>query len=322
MPEPQPFPKVAVIIPSYRVKKHILQLLDKIGDEVSRIYVVDDLCPEGSGIYVKENCVDQRVRVLFHEQNMGVGGATMTGYKQAIDDGAFVMVKLDGDGQMDPTLLPRFIKPIIDGVADYTKGNRFFYLEGLVQMPGVRLFGNAFLSFMAKFSTGYWDIFDPTNGYTAIHSEVAACLPMNKIERRYFFESDMLFRLNILRAVVLDIPMTASYGDEQSSLLVARAVPEFFCKHLRNSWKRVFYNYYLRDFSIASLEILFGMTTLSFGVCFGAKAWIMSYITGVVASSGTVMLAALPTLVGIQLILTFLSADMGNIPTTPLQKRL
>lgn len=322
MPSLGKSPRIAVVIPSYQVKALILDVITGIGPEVDAIYVVDDACPEGSGVFVSGECKDPRVTVLFHETNQGVGGATMTGYRQAIRDGADVIVKLDGDGQMDPSLIPSFVRPIAEGMADYTKGNRFYYLEGLPQMPTVRLVGNAALSFITKFSSGYWDIFDPTNGYTAIHARVAERLPLDKVDRRYFFESDMLFRLNTIRAVVMDVPMAARYGDEESNLKVWRVLPDFAGKHMKNAFKRIFYNYYLRDFSLASLEIVVGFCALLFGVCFGLNAWTRSVRTHIPASSGTVMLAALPTLIGIQLLLAFLSADMGNVPRNTLHKRL
>jgi dolichol-phosphate mannosyltransferase len=315
-------PLLAVVIPCYRVKQHILQVVAGIGPEVSVIYVVDDACPEGSGGLVLAECRDSRVRVLIHEVNMGVGGATITGYRQAFRDGADVIVKIDGDGQMDPRNIPILVSPIVNGIADYTKGNRFYYLEGIQQMPLVRLFGNAALSFIAKFSTGYWDIFDPTNGFTAVHAKVVERLPLEKIDKRYFFESDVLFRLNIIRAVVVDVPLPAKYAEERSSLNVFRSIPEFALKHMRNSLKRIFYNYFLRDFSVMSVELLLGFIALLLGVSFGSAAWIKSANTGIVATSGTVMLAALPTIVGIQLLLSFLSADVGSIPKIPLHKRL
>ena len=315
-------PGVAVVIPCYRVRTQILKVIGGIGPDVSNIYVIDDGCPQETGKYVQQECGDPRVRVIFHAENRGVGGAMITGYQQAIADGADIIVKLDGDGQMDPGNIPILVVPIVSGIADYTKGNRFYYLEGLQQMPLLRLFGNAALSFITKFSTGYWDIFDPTNGYTAVHARVLERLPLEKIDNRYFFESDMLFRLNTIRAVVLDVPLPARYSDEESSLKEFRAIPEFVSKHVRNTLKRIFYNYYLRDFSAVSLELLLGITALLFGISEGSTAWIKSVRSGVVASSGTVMLAALPTIVGIQLLLSFLTADSGNVPKTPLHKRL
>lgn len=314
--------KLSVVIPCFKVKRHVLKVIAGIGPEADAIYVVDDCCPEESGRYVKAECRDERVRVLFHEKNQGVGGATLTGYREALKQGAEIIVKIDGDGQMDPALIPEFIRPIEEGVADYTKGNRFFFIEGLQQMPVVRLIGNSILSFMSKFSSGYWNVFDPTNGYTAISRTAATKLLFDKIDKRYFFESDMLLRLNVLRAVVLDIPMAARYGDEVSNLRISRIIPEFILKYTLNGLKRLFYNYYLRDFSVASIEILVGVFALLFGVVFGARMWYVSVATGVTASSGTVMLAALPILVGIQLILAFLSYDVGNVPKYALSNLL
>ena len=237
-------------------------MIARIGCECWRIYVVDDACPEGSGDLVEARCSDPRVRVIRHRKNLGVGAAVMSGYRAAVSDGAQVIVKIDGDGQMAPELLPGFVAPILDGQADYCKGNRFYELDHLDRMPLVRKLGNAALSFMAKLSAGYWDIFDPANGFTAIHAAVARRLPFDKISQRYFFETDMLFRLNTIRAVVVDIPMDATYGDETSSLKVSRVFAEFLYKNLRNGAKRVFYNYFLRDFTIASLELVVGLVFL------------------------------------------------------------
>ena len=139
---------------------------------------------------------------------------------------------------------------IIRGQADYTKGNRFYDLAEIRRMPRIRILGNAMLSFMTKISSGYWDLFDPTNGYTAIHTRVLAKLPLEKISRRYFFETDMLFRLNVARATVVDVPMDAVYGAEISNLKVSRVLADFGFKHFRNACKRIFYSYFLRDMSL------------------------------------------------------------------------
>jgi glycosyltransferase involved in cell wall biosynthesis len=313
-------PKIAVVIPSYKVRKHILGVISEIGPEVSRIYVIDDNCPDNSGTFVESYCRDERVVVIRNRENQGVGGAVMTGYKAAIEEGVDIFVKIDGDGQMDPGLIQNFVAPIVAGEADYTKGNRFFDLAEIRAMPPVRLFGNAVLSFMAKLSSGYWNLFDPTNGYTAIHRDVARHLPFRSISRRYFFETDMLFRLNILRAVVIDIPMDAKYGDEGSNLKILKVIGEFFIKHVSNFWKRIFYNYYLRDISPASFEFPLGLAMISFGFIFGGYQWIRSMTFGVFSSSGTVMLSALPIVIGLQFLLAFLSYDIRSIPDKPLHR--
>ena len=313
-------PSIAVVLPCYRVTTHILGVLASIPAEVEHVIVVDDACPVGSGALVQGECTDPRVRVVFNAVNLGVGGAVLHGYREAIAAGADVIVKIDGDGQMDPGLIGHFIAPILAGDADYTKGNRFFDLTNIARMPRLRIFGNAVLSFMAKLSTGYWDLFDPTNGYTAIHADVARRLPMDRISQRYFFETDLLFRLNTLRAVAVDVPMDAHYGDEVSNLKVSRVLGEFLVKHARNFGKRIFYNYFLRDLSLASLELVAGTVLLLGGGAFGALAWWNSMQTNVPTPAGTVMLSALPIILGLQFLLAFLGYDIATVPRRPLHR--
>jgi len=313
---------VAVVIPCYRVVPAVLEVLQQVGPEADRIYCVDDACPDESGRFIEKQCRDPRVKVIRHEKNQGVGGATVTGFRAALEDGAEIVVKIDGDGQMDPALLPRFLNPILAGRADYCKGNRFFSLESVQSMPAIRLLGNALLSFVSKLSSGYWNIFDPTNGYVAIHSRVLAELPLVQIHQRYFFESDMLFRLNTIGAVVEDVPMKARYAGERSSLHVNRVLFPFFFNHARNFGKRIVYNHFLRNFSAASVELVLGLVCLLFGVVFAAVRWCDSITSGIPVTAGTVMLAALPVILGSQLLLSFLNYDVRNIPQIPLQKRL
>jgi len=315
-------PAIAVVIPCYKVKQHILDVIAGIGPEVCRIYIIDDKCPDNSGNHVEEHCNDQRVIVLPHEINQGVGGAVMTGYKAAIEEGMDIIVKIDGDGQMDPILISYFIEPILSGEADYTKGNRFYDFEEIRAMPPMRLFGNAVLSLMTKFSSGYWNLFDPTNGYTAVHADVARHLPFKKISTRYFFETDMLFRLNTLRAVVVDVPMDAKYGEEVSNLKISKIIGEFLYKHTRNLVKRVFYNYYLRDLSIASIEFPIGLMMLIFGIVFGGYHWMQAAQLGVPTPTGTIKLAAMSLLMGLQLVLAFISYDIASVPTRPLHRKI
>ena len=315
-------PRVAVVIPCYRVVREVGAVLRKIGPEVHRIYCVDDACPEGSGDHVERTVDDPRVQVLRHEVNEGVGGATLTGFREARADGATILVKLDGDGQMDPALLPRFLAPLLAGRADYAKGNRFYDPGSVRGMPLIRLLGNAVLSFVTKLASGYWNVFDPTNGYVALHGAVFDRLPLERISRGYFFESDLLFRLNTVQAVVEDVPMDAVYGDERSGLAPARIGGEFLVKNARNTVLRLLYGYYLRDFGAGSLELLLGSVLLGFGVVFGANRWMYSESTGTPVTAGTVMLAGLPVMLGLQLLLSFLAGDRRRLPVVPLHRRL
>jgi glycosyltransferase involved in cell wall biosynthesis len=283
-------------------------------DFADSVFCVDDACPDNSGQVVESAFDDPRVVVLNNPENLGVGGAVKAGYRAALEAGFDVVIKLDGDGQMDPRQIPALVKPILDKQSDYCKGNRFHDLGFLRNMPKLRLFGNSILSLMTKLSSGYWQIMDPTNGYTAIGSQALRTLPLDKIADGYFFESDMLFRLNVSRAVVTDIPMKAHYGSETSSLRVSRVVGPFMAGNLRNFLKRIFYNYFLRNFSVASLELVAGLVLTLFGLVTGISAWTLSINTGVPASAGTVMLSALPIIIGFQLLLSFLNFDVQSQP--------
>jgi len=310
--------KVAVVIPSYKVKEQILSVLKAIPAEVDSILVVDDACPIGSGQWVESQNHDPRVKVLYQQVNLGVGGATLAGFVAAKEKGADIVVKLDGDGQMDPSLIPSLIKPILDGKADFTKGNRFHSPRMLEEMPWIRMLGNAGLSFLAKLTTGYWNVMDPTNGFLALHTCLLEMIDLEKVSKRYFFENDLLFRLSLARAVVVDVPMRAKYQDEKSNLSVSHSLVTFPGKFCVRFWKRIFYRYFLRDFNIASLLMVKGLVLLLGGGVFGISHWIESVNTGVVASSGTVMLAALPVLVGAQMLTFALLYDILMVPKDPL----
>jgi dolichol-phosphate mannosyltransferase len=310
--------KVCVVIPAFKVANHILDVIERIPASIDTIYVIDDCCPEKSGQIVTENCKDSRVSVVTHSKNMGVGGALRTGYLHALEDGVDVCIKVDGDGQMNPALIPKFLKPILEQRADYTKGNRFHRIESLESMPFVRKFGNACLSLINKFTSGYWNVMDPTNGFTAIHRTALESLPLDKINDRYFFESDMLFRLGTIRAVVKDIPMDAVYGDENSSLQIGRTITEFLPLYFKAFWKRLFYTYFLRDFNAASMETVLGSMLFVFGFAFGAYSWSTSSANLEFASTGTVMLSVVPLIMGFQLLLSALHFDIENIPKEPL----
>lgn len=306
--------RIAVVIPCYRVASHVLDVIGRIGPEVGWIIAVDDACPEGSGDVIEQQCRDPRVRVLRHDSNQGVGGAVMTGYRAAATLPAEAIVKLDGDGQMDPALIYSLCEPLLRGRADYVKGNRFYRVSHTAGMPAVRLLGNAALSFLTKLSSGYWQLFDPTNGFTAIHRALLGELDYNRVAKRYFFESDLLYHLNLLRAVVVEMPMVASYEGEPSSLRPLRMIGPFLRGNLRNGLKRVFYSYFLRGFSVASIELVLGFAMFAFGIVFGFRHWWLSSVDGVAATAGTVMLAALPLVMGTQFLISWLGFDIAAEP--------
>ena len=310
--------KIAVVIPCYRVRRHIEGVLAGIGAEVDGIFVVDDCCPEGTGRHVEEAVRDSRVRVIFHAENRGVGGAMITGYLAALEAGAEIVVKLDGDGQMDARLVPHLIAPLRARTADYAKGNRFFHPDYLLRMPKLRVLGNTLLSFANKLISGYWDLMDPANGFTAIHRTALSAVPLDKIDPRYFFESDMLFRLNVARAVVADLPMRAVYADEKSNLRIGRVLLVFPWQYLNRFVKRLCFNYFLREFNAGTLALLFGLLLVASGTVFGLYHWMAGEFSGTEATAGTVMLAALPVILGFQLLLFFLQFDIMSVPKRPL----
>jgi dolichol-phosphate mannosyltransferase len=311
-------PKIAAVVPCFRVSSFVTEVVRRAVQFVDVVYVVDDCCPEGSGRVVQSAFSSAKVVVLFNDKNRGVGGAVIAGYKQALADGCDIVVKVDGDGQMAPELIRRFVKPIVDGRADYTKGNRFYNINDLEEMPRLRLFGNAMLSFVSKFSSGYWDVMDPTNGFTAIHRIALSRLPLEKLAERYFFESDMLFRLYLEGAVVCDIPMRASYGEEASNLNIKRVALEFPGKYLKNFSKRIFYSYILRDFNAVSLQGILGVFLSFFGVVFGAFNWLVYSHRSELTPLGTIMIAALCIILGAQFIIAALSLDVSRVPRRPL----
>jgi dolichol-phosphate mannosyltransferase len=308
---------IAVVIPCYKVKQQISDVITRTVSLVDKIYVVDDACPEGTGKYVEENFSSPDIHVIYHAKNRGVGGAVKSGYSKALEEGATVIIKLDGDGQMDPAIIPRLIDPILNKTADYVKGNRFYDLAFLQKMPALRKIGNSALSFVNKMSSGYWNVMDPTNGYTAISRTALEQLPLEKIDNRFFFESDMLFRLNIIRAVVIDIPMKAVYKNEKSNLRIWRVLFQFPFKYANRLIKRIFYNYFLRDFNVGSLELVIAIVLSLFGLIFGFFKWIVSIETAKPATAGTVFLAGLPIILGFQAFFNFLHFDVSNIPHKP-----
>lgn len=313
--------QIAVVIPAYRAAAHISAVLRGIPDLVRWIVVVEDCSPDDTAAIVeRESHRDPRIRLLRHVENQGVGGAMLTGYKEAHRLGADIVVKMDSDGQMDPAQLPALIAPIVRGEADYTKGNRYLHARQLRSMPLVRRIGNLGLSFLTKLASGYWNIFDPANGYTALHASLIPLLNTDGIGRRYFFESSMLIELSLLRAVIHDVYIPARYGDETSNLSIVKTLRQFPLALLKGFCRRIWIQYFIRDFSIASLYAIAGLMLLVSGGVFGAIHWCASAQQGVATPTGTVMLAAMPVLLGIQLLLQAVSLDIQNQPSHCLQR--
>lgn len=314
---------IAAVIPAYRVERDIEQVLSELPPYIKHIIVVDDASPDSTADLVTALAQkDIRITLIRHSKNQGVGGAMLTGFRKAMELGAQIAIKLDGDGQMDAVHIPALIMPLIQGKADYTKGNRFRDFISLRKMPFIRRIGNLGLSFLTKAATGYWNIFDPTNGYFAIRTELLAQLPLEHIDKRYFFETSMLANLYLVNAFVLDVPIPARYGNETSNLSIRRTLFEFPFKLFRTFLRRILLKYYIYDFSIASLYIVTGFPLLLFGLIFGITKWIQYASRNIPAPTGTVMLPTLSVILGIQIILSAIEIDIKSTPRQPLNNPL
>ena len=315
--------KLAVVIPAYRTENEILDVLQGIPTFIRYIIVVDDASPDSSANLVAAAAKrNKRIVLVRHEKNQGVGGAMVTGFKKALDLGAEIVIKLDGDGQMDPRYIPALITPLIAGEADYAKGNRFRDFSALRQMPFVRRIGNLGLSFLTKAATGYWNIFDPTNGYFAIRADVLAQLPLDRIDKGYFFETSMLSRLYLLDAFVQDVTIPARYRNEVSSLSIKRVLFEFPYKLTRTLIKRIILKYFIFDFSMMSIYLLTGIPLLLFGLIFGITKWIQYAELGIAAPTGTVILPTLSVILAIQILLSAIEIDLNAAPRKAISKAL
>jgi glycosyltransferase involved in cell wall biosynthesis len=311
---------LAIVIPAYRAADSIGDVLRAIPRDVRWIVVVDDGGSDDLAGAVGA-VGDPRIDLVRHDGNQGVGAAVLSGYRRAIELGAEIIVKLDADGQMDPGDLGELVAPVAAGEADYAKGNRFLHERELRRMPAARRYGNVGLSFFTKLATGYWPVFDPTNGYTAIHASVVGLLDHTNIAQRYFFETSMLIELSRVRAVVVDVYIPARYGGEVSSLRPARAAASFPAPLFKAFMRRVWSQYFVRDFTPASLYIVVGILGLVFGTVWGTWHWAISIQTGIPATTGTVMIAVLPIILGVQLLLQAATLDIQGVPSRPIQTR-
>jgi glycosyltransferase involved in cell wall biosynthesis len=314
---------IAVVIPAYKVEGQISRVLTSLPGFISHIIVVNDCSPDETRqqVMAAAEC-DKRIILINHEQNQGVGGAMVSGFRKALELQAQIVVKIDGDGQMDSKYISALITPLILGEADYSKGNRFWDIQAISSMPFVRRVGNLGLSFLTKAATGYWNCFDPTNGFLAIRSELLNRLSLEKIDRRYFFEISLLSYLYLENACIRDVPISAIYKDEKSNLSVRKVLFEFPAKLITTFLRRMYLKYYLRDFSVISVYLVTGISLFGFGLIFGIINWIHYASLNIPAPTGTVMLATLPIILGIQILLSATEIDLNSVPRLPTLKPL
>jgi dolichol-phosphate mannosyltransferase len=314
---------IVAVVPCYRVETEIGTVIEGLPYYLKHIVFVDDASPDGTAeIIVNAAKKDHRILLLRHEKNQGVGGAMVTGFRKALELKADIVIKIDGDGQMDTEHIPDMLVPILHKQADYTKGNRFRDFQALQKMPAIRRIGNVALGFLTKAATGYWNLFDPTNGFVAIEGRVLAQLPLQKIDKTYFFETSMLAQLYLLGAVVKDVPMPARYGNEVSSLSINRILIEFPVKLLKTFVHRLIIKNLFYDFSMASIYLFSGIPLLLFGLTFGISKWIKYSKLRVPAPTGTVMLPTLSVIIGIQFLIAAIEIDLRSVPSEPISNQL
>jgi len=310
---------VAAVVPAYNVANELGGVLRSMPALFATVVVVDDGSADQTGAIAESYAqIDPRIVVVRHQQNRGVGAAMVSGFRMAVNAGADVVVKVDGDGQMPLWLVPQLIEPLLSGEADYVKGNRFRDFQAIRSMPLPRRIGNVSLSFLAKAATGYWRCFDPTNGFVAIRADVLSQLPLQKIDPGYYFETSMLSHLYLIGAVVREVAMPARYAGEKSSLSIARVLRQFPGRLLWSLLRRIALKNFVYDFNILSLQLAAGAPLLLTGLIFGGWKWIWYTSHGLAAPTGTVVLAALMIMLGVQLLLSAASLDLDAVPREPI----
>lgn len=310
---------ITAVVPAYNVGKELGDVLRQMPVMFSSIIVVDDASKDDTATVAERyGRIDPRIMIIRHEANRGVGGAMVSGFRKALESGADIVVKIDGDGQMPLWLVPQLVQPLIDGTADYTKGNRFRDFQAIRQMPPVRRVGNVALSFLAKAATGYWNVFDPTNGFLAIRADVLSQIPLQKIDESYFFETSMLAHLYVLGAVVQEVPIPARYAGETSSLSIPRVMRQFPLRLLLALLRRLVLKNFVYDFNLESFHLVTGLPLLIAGILYGGYNWIWYRSHHIAAPTGTVVLSALLITIGFQLLLSAINLDLQAMPKEPL----
>lgn len=305
--------RVAVVVPALNESAHIGSVLQRMPAYVDAVVVVDDHSTDDTAAAARA-AGDGRLEVIQHAMRQGVGGATVTGMRRALEMGMDLIVKVDGDGQMDPQHIAALLDPLVREQYDYAKGNRFLHAAALRQMPLHRLLGNFLLTFLTKLSSGYWHIFDPQNGYVAAKASTLRAVDLSRLAPGFFFENDMLINLNVLNLRVRDVALPARYENERSSLRVSRILFTFPLYLARGFWRRIWDKYVLRDFSPIAVFWLMGLLLLTWGTAVGGITWVHSLASGHPASTGTVMLSVLPFLVGFELVLQAIILEIRETP--------
>lgn len=304
---------IAVVIPCYKVEAHIKNVINMIPEYVDYIVAVNDCSPDNTKSILEEmKESNQRLVVLQHDKNQGVGGAMITGFKECIEKNADIVIKVDGDGQMDMGFMPQLIDAVIDGRYDFAKGDRVKNRKMLAKMPAIRRFGNLSLTFLVRIASGYWKVSDPTNGYLCITLPTLKKLDLARLSKRFFFESSLIAELYFTGARIKDVQMPSIYGDEISNLSIWKALFSFPLKLMRVHLRRLRMQYYVEDFNISSVYLATGIPMFLFGLIFGIVNWVHYAKIGISTPTGTIIISLMTIIMGFQLILSFIQNDMSN----------
>ena len=307
--------KIAVVIPYYNATKHIASVINKLPSYIDTIYLVNDKSPEPIPLNeLKLNKNFNKLLVIDLDRNTGVGGATKQGFFKAMEEGMEFVIKVDADDQMDTSYIPNLLEPLINDHADFAKGNRFRDFRALHRMPFARKSGNLFLSFLTKIATGYWNNFDPTNGFFAVKTSLFKNANFKNISNRYYFETSLLSEMYFQNARIKDVPMPAIYGDENSSMTVWKIPFIFTPKLLKTFVKRIIKTYFIYDFNMSSIYIILGLPLFLFGVIYGSYKWWYYSSVSELAPTGTIMLVTLSVILGFQLLLQAIHYDIMRTP--------
>jgi glycosyltransferase involved in cell wall biosynthesis len=304
--------KIAAVVPAYNESKLIGKTIMTMPDYVDIIVVVNDRSTDDTSA-VARAVEDPRVVVIDHEVNQGVGGAIITGHSKALELGADVNVIMAGDAQMDPQYLPDLLDPICEDGYEFTKANRFYSRTGYSTMPFMRAAGSIALSFATKVASGYWNLFDPQNGYTAVKRSALNRLPLDRVARSYAFENDFLIWLNIANARAKDVSVPALYGDEVSAMNLRKVTWTIGRLLVTGFWRRMLRKHVLQSFSAVALLFFTGLALVTFGALVGV--WVLYETLGPpVATTGSVLLSVGPLLTGIHMLVNALMLDIQSTP--------
>ena len=301
--------KISVVIPAYNEQYLIKITINSLPDYLDKIYIIDDGSDDNTFNVVKD-AANKRdtIMLLRHEENLGVGAAIISGYKKSLEDDNDITVVMGGDNQMDPKYILDLIEPIIKGIADYTKGNRLVkgYTKGMSKW---RFFGNSLLTLLTKISSGYWDIMDPQNGYTAISNKVLNIIDLDSIYPKYGYCNDLLVKLNAYNFRILDVSIPARYGNEKSKIKYNSYIFKVSWLLLKNFFWRIKTKYILISFNPIALLYLLGLILTPLSIILGVSSMYYKIVT----QEETFLRGLLPFLIfmiGIQFLLFAILFDI------------